>query len=387
VPCPLYAALPADQQLLAFAPAQPGSRKVILATNIAESSVTISGIRYVIDCGLVKCRIYNPRIALDCLHVVPCSKAQTRQRAGRAGREAPGVCYRLFTEHAFMELDDAAVPEVKRCKLDGIVLTLKAMGIDDLQSFEFLEAPSRDSLVEALNSLHVLGALDDKGSVTPLGTKMSQLPLEPVYSKVIIASEEHKCVEEIITIVAAMSVEQVFFAPAAKRREAEAAKRSFASPDGDHLSLLNVWNAFTAQRASSREWCRAHFVNANSMRKIQQVRQQLANYCESLGLGQSSAADDPATVCRCLVAGLFANAAKLDTQARNYRTFGRNQVVFTHPQSVLFRANPQPNYVVFSELVLTTKMYMRFQTRVEVEWLIQAAPAMYRRAEPSQGDA
>jgi ATP-dependent RNA helicase DHX8/PRP22 len=177
---PLYAALPPEQQLSVFEPAPAGTRKVILATNIAETSLTIAGVRYVVDPGLAKQRAFNPRSGVDTLAIGPISGAAARQRAGRAGREAPGKCFRLYTEASFHALAPATRPEILRANLGGVVLQLKALGVSDVLAFPLLDPPPRAALLRSLELLYALGALDDAGALTRSGTAMARFPLEPM---------------------------------------------------------------------------------------------------------------------------------------------------------------------------------------------------------------
>ncbi|GBG74498.1 hypothetical protein CBR_g18908 [Chara braunii] len=244
----MYAAMPSEQQMRVFDPVPAGHRKVVLATNIAETSLTIPGIRYVIDPGLVKARAYDPKVGVESLIIVPVSKAQARQRAGRAGREAPGKCYRLYVEEDFSQLEDSTVPEIRRCSLASVILQLKALGIDDVLGFDLMDKPPRAAIVWSLEQLYVLGALTNEGRLShPIGQQMSQLPLEPLYSKAILTAANHRCIEEMITAVAMLSVDSIFYSPKEKQAQALAAKRRFVSKDGDHLTLINLFRSFVEE--------------------------------------------------------------------------------------------------------------------------------------------
>ncbi|OAY64295.1 ATP-dependent RNA helicase DHX8, partial [Ananas comosus] len=232
---PIYSSLPSEQQMNVFKPAPSGFRKVILATNIAETSVTIPGIKYVIDPGWVKVRSYNPVTGMESLTISEISKAQALQRSGRAGREGPGKCFRLYTESAFSELKDSTVPEIKRCNLVNVVLQLKALGIDDILGFDFMEKPSRTAIVKSLEQLLLQGALTDECKLSdPVGDQMARLPLDPMYSKALIVASEFKCLEEMLIAVSMLSVESIFYSPCDKMEEANAAKKRFSSPKGPY---------------------------------------------------------------------------------------------------------------------------------------------------------
>ncbi|KAJ6823114.1 pre-mRNA-splicing factor ATP-dependent RNA helicase DEAH10 [Iris pallida] len=233
---PIYSALPSEQQMNVFKPAPPGHRKVILATNIAETSLTIPGIKYVIDPGLVKARSYNHVTGMESLIIIPISKAQALQRSGRAGREGPGKCFRLYPESEFGKLIDSTVPEIKRCNLSNVVLQLKTLGIDDIIGFDFMEKPSRMAIVKSLEQLSLLGALTDDYKLSdPVGLQMARLPLDPLYSKALIMASDFKCLEEMLIIVAMLSVESIFYFPREKLEEARASRKSFLSSEGDPI--------------------------------------------------------------------------------------------------------------------------------------------------------
>eukprot|EP00850_Spirogloea_muscicola_P014566 SM000105S13911 [mRNA] locus=s105:306688:310827:- [translate_table: standard] len=443
-PVPIYAALPSEQQLRAFHPAPPGVRKVlliqpfigrasccisdalahpilgfgvevaenrelqvILATNIAETSVTIPGVRYVIDSGLVKARAYSARAGTELLEVVPISKAQARQRSGRAGREGPGKCFRLYTEDAFEALANEAVPEVARCNLAGIVLQLKALGVRDVLDFDFLDPPPRAAIAKALEQLYVLGALTLEGDLSePLGARMARLPLEPLYAKALLtaAGEDFACGAEMLGAVAMLSVESVFFSPQDKQSEVRAAKQQFVSPDGDHCTLVNVFQAYQAQgtatgldegggnstavhngdeagkrqrgrAAELQAWCREHFLNARSLRKAADVHRQVQGLCKGSGLPLASCKDDLTRFRRCLAASFFLNAAQRQPNG-TYRALASGQIVSIHPSSVLF--GKRPACIVFNELVRTSRQYARDVTAVDPLWLPELAPQFYQ---------
>lgn len=272
---PIYSALPSEVQSRVFEPTPPGARKVVIATNVAETSLTIPGIYYVIDPGFSKQNAYDPRLGMDSLVVMPISQAQARQRAGRAGRTGPGKCYRLFTEAAYRnEMLPNSIPDIQRTNLSSTILQLKAMGINDLLSFDFMDPPPAQTMLTALESLYALSALDDEGLLTRLGRKMADFPMEPPLAKMLIASVELGCSEEILSIVAMLSVQSVFYRPKEKQGQADSKKAKFHQPEGDHLTLLTVYNGWKAANFSN-PWCYENFIQARSMRRAQDVRKQL----------------------------------------------------------------------------------------------------------------
>jgi ATP-dependent RNA helicase DHX8/PRP22 len=207
IPLPVYSALPSDMQQKIFEPAPPGTRKCVIATNIAEASLTIDGIYYVVDPGFAKLKVYNAKMGMDTLMVTPISQASARQRAGRAGRTGPGKCFRLYTEDAYKnEMLAVTVPEIQRTNLASTVLVLKAMGINDLINFNFMDPPPVQTLVSAMEMLYSLGALEDEGLLTKLGRLMAEFPVEPQLAKMMLTAVDFGCSDEIITIVSMLSV-------------------------------------------------------------------------------------------------------------------------------------------------------------------------------------
>ncbi|KAJ3414817.1 putative ATP-dependent RNA helicase dhr2, partial [Chytridiales sp. JEL 0842] len=281
--CPLFASMPAAAQQKVFQPAPPNHRKIILATNVAETSLTISGIRYVIDTGMAKVRAFNSKLGLESLAAIPISKASARQRTGRAGREAPGCCYRLYTSEGFDSLDENTEPEILRCNLANVLLTLKASGVDDIINFEFIDRPPRDAIIRALEHLYALKALGNDGSLTEEGKKMAQFPIDPSLAKVLLYSKTLKCTAEVISIISLLSVENVFFSPHDKREQAAEAKKKFVNYDGDHITLLNVMRGYEAVNGDV-EWCNQNFINHRAMRNAVDIRKQLASFCEGMDI-------------------------------------------------------------------------------------------------------
>ena len=378
---PVYSALPSEMQSRIFEPAPQGSRKCVVATNIAEASLTIDGIYYVVDPGFSKQKAFNPKLGMDSLVVTPISQASARQRAGRAGRTGPGKCYRLYTEHAFKtEMLPTNVPEIQRTNLGNVVLQLKAMGINDLIGFDFMDPPPIATLVGALESLHALGALDEEGLLTRLGRKMAEFPLEPNLSKMLILSVDLGCSEEILTITAMLSVENPFYRPKDKQAQADMRKAKFHQAEGDHLTLLTVYKGWEASRFSN-PWCFENFIQARSMRRAQDVRKQLVTIMDRYRLDLISAGKNYKIICKAITAGFFMNAAKKDPQ-EGYRTLVDQNPVYIHPSSALFNKNPE--YLIYHELILTTKEYMRNIMVIDAKWLTELAPAFYKPADPNK---
>uniref|UniRef100_H2M8Z8 ATP-dependent RNA helicase DHX8 n=1 Tax=Oryzias latipes TaxID=8090 RepID=H2M8Z8_ORYLA len=378
---PVYSALPSEMQTRIFDPAPPGSRKVVIATNIAETSLTIDGIYYVVDPGFVKQKVYNSKTGIDQLVVTPISQAQAKQRAGRAGRTGPGKCYRLYTERAYRdEMLTTNVPEIQRTNLASTVLSLKAMGINDLLSFDFMDAPPMETLITAMEQLYTLGALDDEGLLTRLGRRMAEFPLEPMLCKMLIMSVHLGCSEEMLTIVSMLSVQNVFYRPKDKQALADQKKAKFHQPEGDHLTLLAVYNSWKNNKFSN-PWCYENFIQARSLRRAQDIRKQMLGIMDRHKLDVVSCGKATVRVQKAICSGFFRNAAKKDPQ-EGYRTLIDQQVVYIHPSSALF--NRQPEWVVYHELVLTTKEYMREVTTIDPRWLVEFAPAFFKVSDPTR---
>ncbi|KAI3936132.1 hypothetical protein MKW92_005000 [Papaver armeniacum] len=323
--CPVYGNL------------QPIYKKVVLATNIAETSLTIDGIKYVVDPGFCKLKSYNPRTGMDSLLVHPISKASAMQRAGRSGRTGPGLCYRLYTSHNYQnDMEENTVPEIQRTNLANVILTLKNLGIHDVLHFDYMDPPPVEVIVQALELLTVLGALDIKGELTLVGRRMAEFPLDPMLSKMIIASEKYRCSEEVITIAAMLDVgNSIFYRPKNKQVLADNAKMNFYTENcGDHIALLKVYNS-VKEAAFSTQWCFENFIQVRSMKRARDIRDQLEGLLERVGIEVKSCADElDASLSRC---------------------------------------------IIYHELVLTTKEYMRQVTEVNPQWLVEIAPHYYSR--------
>ena len=382
---PLYSSLPPEAQRKIFSaapgPRTPGGkpgRKVVVSTNVAETSLTIDGIVYVVDPGFSKQKVFNPRIRVESLLVSPISRASAKQRAGRAGRTRPGKCFRLYTEKSFHDdLQETTYPEILRSKMSNVVLTLKKLGIDDLVHFDFLDPPAPETLMRALELLNYLGALDDEGEMTELGYQMSELPLDPQLAKLVLISPDYGCSAEIVTIVACMSGGQIFLRPRETAKLADAAKAQFSHHESDHLTLLKAFNEYDQiSRDEKRQWCWDNFISERSMISVMNVRRQLIGIMKRLdvplvssdikGDGSFASAD----VRKALTAGMFMQVAYRQ-RSGEYLTVKDNQCVSIHPGSVV---NNRPEWVIFEEFALTTKNYIRTVTVTNVDWLVELAP-------------
>lgn len=375
---PIYANLPSDMQAKIFDPTPPGARKVVVATNIAETSLTIDGIIFVIDPGFCKQKSYNARTGMESLIVTPCSKASANQRAGRAGRVAAGKCFRLYTAWAYKnEMEDTTVPEIQRTNLGNVVLLLKSLGINDLIHFDFMDPPPHETLVLALEQLYALGALNHLGELTKLGRRMAELPVDPMLSKMILASEKYGCSEQIVTIAAMLSVNNaIFYRPKDKLVHADTARASFTVPGGDHMVLLNVYTQWV-ETAHSLQWCYENFIQARSLRRARDVREQLEGLMARIEIELTSCEGDTVPIRKAITAGYFYHTARLTRSG--YKTVKQQQSVFIHPNSSLHEE--QPRWVIYHELVFTTKEFMRQIIEIDSTWLLEVAPHYYKSRE------
>ncbi|XP_053202532.1 probable ATP-dependent RNA helicase DHX35 isoform X2 [Panonychus citri] len=375
---PLYSSLPSADQLKVFDVFPRSVRKVIVATNLAEASITINGIVYVIDCGFVKLRYYNPKTCTDSLVVVPISQASAAQRAGRAGRTKPGSVYRLYTENDYKSLEPFTCPEIRRSSLSPVILQLKALGVNNILKFSFPSKPPEYNLITGLELLYALGGLDDNGHLTePLGLQMVELPLEPMFAKMLLISGSMGCSEEALTIASMLQVQNIFVQPSSGQRSIAArnCKHSFSVEEGDLITYLNVYNSFMAA-GKVKSWADSKYLNYKGLLRAVEVRSRLSKLLRRFNEPIVSAEGDVDLVRRCIVAGFFANAAYLHPTGV-YKTVKGDHELHLHPTSVLYTRPRPPQWVIFVEVLHTTKEYMRDCTVIDCRWLYELAPHYY----------
>lgn len=388
---PIYANLPPKQQQRIFDPTPPDARKVVLATNIAETSITIDGIKYVIDPGYVKENVFNPRTGMESLVVVPCSRASADQRAGRAGRVGPGKCYRLFTKWSFYnELQANPTPEIQRTNLSTIILMLLSMGITDLMHFDFMDPPSSQTLIKSFELLYALGALNMRGEITDVGRKMAEFPMDPMFCKCLLKSADYGVTQEVLSIMALLSESSsLFFRPKDKREQADKKKMAFQHELGDHLTLLNVWNEWQ-DTGFSNIWAEENFLQYRTLKRAKEVRNQLEGLCKRVGIdsqpknGGVKLSEEKIVqgILKALVAGFFPNVARLSKLGSGYAQLKQKLPVFIHPSSGLYPLKPPPKLILYHELVLTSKEYMRNCMIIEEKWLDELATHYYTTVNP-----
>ncbi|XEU99076.1 hypothetical protein FSHL1_004363 [Fusarium sambucinum] len=388
MPLPLYAGLSTEQQMYVFDKPSEGTRKVVFSTNIAEASVTIDGIVFVVDSGFVKLRAYDPRTGIESLTATPVSKAAASQRAGRAGRTKPGKCFRLYTEQSYQSLKYANIPELQRSNLAPVVLQLKALGIDNIVRFDFLSPPPSELMAKALELLYALGALDEYAKLTrPMGSRMAELAVEPMMAKTLLAAPSFGCLSEMLTIAAMTSLGgSVWFSHEGERKKMETSRRKFAVEEGDHLTLLNAYQAFVTKGRKEAKFCHDNNLNYKSMSRAVSIRAQLKRYLERFNInvdetltGQASPEDNAKKaeqIRRCLTSGYFAHAARMQPDG-TFRNVEGNMVLHAHPTSLMF--NRKADWVIFHEAMETgSKIFIRDVTKIEKTWLLEYAPEFYK---------
>lgn len=376
---PMYGTLSNHDQLRVFFSAPKGTRKAIIATNIAETSVTIPGIVYVIDCGFVKLKWFSAESCIDSLVIVPVSKAAAEQRAGRAGRIRSGKVFRLYTEEEYSKLPEHAPPEIRRTDLCMTILHLKALGIDNILRFDFPSPPPAKNLLSSIETLFALGAIDEEANLTsPVGYCLAEMPINPMMGKMLYVAGEMGCSEEILTIIAMLQVQSVFSKPSTGQGSIRAriAKRNFEVAEGDLITLLNVYKAFEEER--TKEFCGRNFLIYRNLKRAHEIRQQLSNLARiELNIPLQSCNGDVDTIRKCIVAGYFPFAAYLH-HSGVYRTVRGNIDLSIHPLSCLY-TEQLPQWIVFCELLHTTKLFIKDITVIQPQWLTELAPHYYHK--------
>ncbi|KAG9121473.1 putative ATP-dependent RNA helicase dhr2, partial [Ceratobasidium sp. 392] len=376
--CPMYAALPTHQQTRIFQPPPKGERKVILSTNIAETSITIPGVKFVVDSGMCKEKGYQSRNAgtgIETLTLRPISKSSAIQRAGRAGREGPGLCFRLYTEKAYGALDDISQPEIQRCNLAFATLQLKCLQ-QDLSSTDLIDPPPADAVATSLVSLFGLNALDTSGHITPLGRKLAAFPLDPPFARALVASEELGCMTDMIDILALLSASsKVMLDPPSEQREAALeARQKFVHRSGDHLTLLNVLRAYVEvseanDKANTRSWCNSNWFGEKALKEALSIRAQLRSTCQHMKIDCTQKPGDATdNVLKSLLSGLFMNTALLQPDGSYQQVVGHRPVKI-HPASSL--SGKKVSAIVFDELAHTSSTYARGVSAIPRQWIME----------------
>jgi pre-mRNA-splicing factor ATP-dependent RNA helicase DHX38/PRP16 len=373
---PIYSQLPADMQAKIFEPSP--HRKVIVATNIAETSLTVDGVRYVIDTGFCKLKVFNPKIGMDTLYITPISRANANQRKGRAGRTGPGICWRLYTENTFYyDLLDSTIPEIQRTNLASVVLLLKSLGFQNMLQFDFMDPPPQATILRSMHQLWLLEALDDSGNLTDLGKKMGQFPLDPSLARMVLIGDLLGCAMEMAAIVAMLTVPSIFFRPKERAEESDAAREKFFVPESDHLTLLNVFIQYMHNNRSA-SWCTRHFIHSKAMKKVEEIRTQILDIMKSLKIAESSVGvgGDWDVIRKAICCCYFHNVGKLKGIGE-YVNLLSSVPCYLHPTSALYGLGHTPEYIVYHDVVRTTKEYMQCVTAVDPEWVAEMGTKFY----------
>jgi ATP-dependent helicase HrpA len=387
---PLYARLSAAEQLRAFRP--HAGRRIVLATNVAETSITVPGVRYVVDPGVARISRYNRRTKVQRLPIEPVSQASANQRAGRCGRVAPGICIRLYREEDFDARPEFTEPEILRTNLASVILQMAALRLGEVESFPFVDPPDARAVRDAVALLIELGAMElraatsstrgDDRTLTPVGRRLARLPIDPRFGRMILEADAQSCVREVLVIAAAMSIQDVRERPTGKEAEADELHARFADPDSDFAAVLNLWRYLEAeQRARSssafRRMCRAEHLNHVRVREWQDLVRQLREVASELGIRRNAQAADHDRIHRALLAGMLSHVGMYDRTTRDH--VGARQAHFTIARgSVLHRRTPA--WVMAGELVETNRMWARMVARIDPAWLEPAGGHLVRRS-------
>jgi len=394
---PLYARLSAAEQARVFGRGARRGLRVVLATNVAETSVTVPGIRFVIDPGEARISRYSYRSRVLRLPIEPVSQASANQRAGRCGRVGPGVCLRLYSEEDYDARPAFTDPEIRRSNLAAVVLTMLKLGLGAVERFPFLEPPDRRLVRDGYRLLEELGAVDERHRLTRLGRRMAAFPVDPALARMILAAEDRGVLPEVLVIASALAIQDPRERPADKRAQADQAHARFRDPRSDFLGLLNLWRYYEEQRQELsenrlRKLCKREFLSWLRMREWRDMHRQLVVACRSQGLrpGRPLADEtDYAGVHRALLSGLLANIAQQD-ERREYRGT-RNRRLQLFPGSTLYRKPPK--WIVAGEIVETEKVFARSGAMIEPDWVLDINPRLLKhhyyepRWRPDQGRA
>ncbi|MCI0685964.1 MAG: ATP-dependent RNA helicase HrpA [Sporichthyaceae bacterium] len=377
---PLYARLSIAEQHRVFAP-HPG-RRIVLATNVAETSLTVPGIKYVVDPGTARISRYSNRLKVQRLPIEPISQASANQRAGRCGRVSDGICIRLYSEPDFTERPAFTEPEILRTNLASVILLMAALNLGEVADFPFVDPPDRRHIKDGIDLLRELGALDDAGGLTPLGRQLARLPIDPRLGRMVLAAKDQGCVAEVLVIAAALSIQDPRERPTDAQAAADAMHARFADPDSDFLSYRNLWTYLAdKQRELSgsqfRKLCRTEYLHYLRIREWQDLEGQLRQAAAGLGIGRGAGSAEPDRIHTALLAGLLSHIGRYDSERRDF--LGARGARFAiSPGSTLFRQSPR--WVMAAELVETTRLWGRVAARIDPAWIEPLAGHLVKRS-------
>ncbi|XP_075956023.1 putative ATP-dependent RNA helicase DHX40 [Anarhichas minor] len=384
---PLYGSMPTDQQRQIFQPPPSGIRKCVVATNIAATSLTINGIKYIIDSGFVKQLNHNSRVGMDILEVVPISKSESEQRAGRAGRTSAGKCFRIYTKEFWEKsMPEYTVPEIQRTSLTAVILTLKCLGVHDVIRFPYLDCPEERFILEALKQLYQFDAIDRRGRVTQLGELMVEFPLHPGLTRAVLKAASLGCEDLLLPVAAMLSVENIFIRPGhpEKQKEADKQHRALAAKSGSMNDFATLLCVFQLCKSSDRPsaWCKDHWIHWRALKSAFSVETQLREILLRLQQKRDFPVDTfdgnkSELFRRCLCTGYFTNVARRSIGKVFCTMDGHGSMVHIHPSSSLFDQEAELNWVIFHDVLVTSRVYVRTACPIRYEWVKDLLPKLH----------
>lgn len=382
---PLYARLSVAEQQRVFR--SHTGRRIVLATNVAETSLTVPGIRYVVDPGTARISRYSRRTKVQRLPIEPVSRASADQRAGRCGRLGPGICIRLYDRSDFDARPEFTEPEIQRTNLASVILQMAALGLGDIESFPFLDPPDRRTIRDGIALLEELGAVDPAGEqtgkwLTKLGRQMAKLPVDLRLARMIIASERNNCLREVLIIASGLAIHDPRERPVEKQQQADQLHGRFSDPQSDFLGWLHLWDYLHGERRARsssqfRRMCRDEFLNYRRVREWQDIHAQLREVAGELGLSRNPEPAEPEAIHRALLAGLLSHVGSKDPDSFEYRG-ARGSRFAINPGSALFKQ--APDWVMAAELVETSRLWARTVTRIDPDWIEEVGSHLVKRS-------
>ncbi|CCW60625.1 unnamed protein product [Phytomonas sp. EM1] len=393
---PLFGSLSLAEQQKVFRGTPPGVRKIVFATNIAETSVTIDGVVYVVDCGYQKQSLYNSQARVDYLVPAVISQASAEQRKGRAGRTRPGKCYRLYTTSDFRQFPPQTYPEILRTNLVNPVLLLLTLGVGNPCEFPFIDPPSQDALEDAFYQLLFFGAVDDALGLTEFGARMAAFPVDAWLSRMLLKAEAHRCAADVAVVAAMLEAGNVFVRPPSRAAEADQARAQFAHPDGDHLTLFFIFHGYFRHQSEGAKYCWSHFLRHQTLQQAVQIYHQLRQLMTQHHISVCSTYEektntvDTVALRRAILEGFFTQVAYLPPKGNHYLTVRDGLTIQLHRQSVLSsKSRMRPTWIMYDRLEVHGEdgMFVRVASPVEPEWLLQTSEFFFCTAEISNGEA
>jgi ATP-dependent helicase HrpA len=391
---PLFSRLSVTEQDRVFKPHR--GRRIVLATNVAETSLTVPGIRFVIDPGLARISRYSHRTKVQRLPIEPVSQASANQRAGRCGRVSAGTCIRLYSEEDFLARPEYTDPEIRRTNLASVILQMMLMGLGDIENFPFIDAPDRRFITDGFHLLQELGAVDGRRGITALGRKLARLPLDPRHARIVLEADRQGSLHEVLIIVSALTIQDPRERPLEAQQAADEKHARFADEDSDFIAYLNLWNYYHEQarhlsQSKLRKQCRAEFLSWLRMREWHDIHGQLLSQVREMGLVPKQQAADYAAIHRALLSGLLSNIGIKDEREQKGGPGGKKQrkpqveyLGARNNRFVIFPGSSQakrsPKWLVGGELVETARLFARDVAKIDPEWLETLAKGLLKRS-------